>query len=343
MEKETLKLSIIIPFYNVEKYIAECLDSVFAQDIPETEYEVICVNDCSPDASRNIVMDYQKKHKNIILIEHETNKMLGAARNTGLKAAKGEYVWFIDSDDYIEKNVLKILLDFAYSNRLDILKFNSYRFNENSELTNFMHLPKSTEIIKGVEYCQNYLLSNWNLLTWSKIFKREFILTNNLFFPEGVYFEDNYHSIKAYFLAKHFSYINKSIYYYRINQNSIMTSKNLWGPKKMADRFEYNINSIDFIDKYDIAIDEKFKFDLINCYIWALSKYRKNILNFTLKELNEFYLLIGNVNEFLLKKYMNKSIYIFYTHKRLIIFISALAKPILFSTSLLKKIINVFK
>jgi glycosyltransferase involved in cell wall biosynthesis len=104
------KLSIIIPFFNVEKYIAECLESVYNQDIPEEEYEVICVNDCSPDHSRDIVLQYQQKHPNLILIEHEENKMLGAARNTGLRAARGEYVWFIDSDDYIEKNILGKLL-----------------------------------------------------------------------------------------------------------------------------------------------------------------------------------------------------------------------------------------
>ena len=93
-----MKLSIIIPFYKVERYIAECLDSVFAQDIPESEYEVICVNDCSPDGSRAIVLEYQKKHKNLVIIEHEKNMMLGAARNTGLRAAKGDFVWFIDSE-----------------------------------------------------------------------------------------------------------------------------------------------------------------------------------------------------------------------------------------------------
>ncbi len=83
-----LKLSFIVPFYNVEKHIARCLDSLYNQDIPESEYEVICVNDCSPDNSRDIVLQYKKQHSNLILVEHERNKKLGAARNTGLRKAK---------------------------------------------------------------------------------------------------------------------------------------------------------------------------------------------------------------------------------------------------------------
>ncbi len=334
------KLSIIIPFYNVEKYIAECLNSVYAQDIPETDYEVICVNDCSPDYSRAIVLEYQKNHSNLILIEHETNKMLGAARNTGLRAAKGKYIWFIDSDDYIEKNALKELLEVAIDNKLEILKFNSRRFNEKYDFSDFMKLPIKTTVIKGVEYCEKYLLNNWNLLTWSKIFKTEYLIKNNLLFPENVFFEDNFHSIKSYFLSQRFMYINTTVYYYRINQNSIMTSSNIWGAKKMADRFEYNINSIDFIDKHDIEINRKFKLDLINCYVWALSKYRKTIINFSLKELREFYLYIGSVNESLLKKYMNRSIYYFYTRPNIITPVSQLIKPITLTILFFKKVKN---
>jgi len=108
----------------LEKYIAECLDSVYNQDIPETEYEVICVNDCSPDNSRAIVLEYQKKHSNLRLIEHETNKMLGGARNTGLRAAQGEYIWFVDSDDFVGENIISCLLKYSNDNKLDILNFN---------------------------------------------------------------------------------------------------------------------------------------------------------------------------------------------------------------------------
>lgn len=335
---QKLKLSIIIPFYNVEKYIAECLDSVYAQDIPEDEYEIICINDCGLDNSREIVLDYQNKHSNLWLIEHDTNKMLGAGRNTGLRAAKGEYVWFIDSDDYIENNVIKKLLDIIVENNLEILKFNSCRFNNNHEISDFMFLNTNTSLITGIQYCEEYLLSCWNLLAWSKIFKRSFLIENELFFPEGVYFEDNFHSIKSYLLCKRFMYISDQIYFYRINMNSIMTSSNLWGSKKMADRLEYNINSIDFIDKYIDEGQKKFKLDLINCYVWALSKYRKVILKFSLKDLHEFYGYIGVLNEYLLAKYMNKNIYYFYTKPKLTAVVIMLLKPLIMTLALIKKV-----
>ena len=106
-----IRLSIIIPFYNVEQYIAQCLDSVYQQDIPEEEYEVICVNDASPDGSREIVKEYQKKHKNLILVEHERNKKLGGARNTGLNVAHGTYVLFVDSDDMLAENSIGRLVE----------------------------------------------------------------------------------------------------------------------------------------------------------------------------------------------------------------------------------------
>ena len=118
-----LKLSIIIPVYNVEPYIAKCLDSCLHQDIPTDEYEIIVVNDGSPDNSVVIVKDYMQRYLNVRLVNRD-NGGLSAARNTGLKEAKGEYVWFVDSDDWIEPYVLKHLTDKAYKDKLDVLCFN---------------------------------------------------------------------------------------------------------------------------------------------------------------------------------------------------------------------------
>ena len=80
----TIKLSYILPIYNVERYLIDCLDSIYAQNIPEESFEVICVNDCSPDCSRDVILEYQKAHKNLVLIDHTENKKAGGARNTGL-------------------------------------------------------------------------------------------------------------------------------------------------------------------------------------------------------------------------------------------------------------------
>ena len=94
------KISIIIPVYNVEKYLRECLDSCINQTL--ADIEIICVDDCSPDNSIKILEEYQAKDYRIKIFRHEKNKNLGAARNTGIQNAIGEYVWFVDSDDYID-------------------------------------------------------------------------------------------------------------------------------------------------------------------------------------------------------------------------------------------------
>lgn len=84
---------------------------MFEQDIHESEYEVICVNDCSPDKLTDVILDYQKLHSNLILIEHEVNRRQGGARNSGMRVAKGKYIWFVDSDDYIERNCFYKLIN----------------------------------------------------------------------------------------------------------------------------------------------------------------------------------------------------------------------------------------
>ena len=118
-----MKLSIIIPVYNVEQYLKTCLDSVLHQNIAISEYEVIVVNDSSPDGSLAIAEEYARKNSNIKIVTRP-NGGLSAARNTGLEHALGEYVWFVDSDDWIEENCLSRLLSIATLESLDILCFN---------------------------------------------------------------------------------------------------------------------------------------------------------------------------------------------------------------------------
>ena len=122
-------LTIILPCYNVEKYIGACLDSIYRQDIHVKEYEVICVDDCSKDSTKEIIRTYQKRYSNITLIEHTINQTAGGARNSGIEAAKGEYIWFVDPDDMLIDNVLASALKKCQDNQLDILMFNFKKVN----------------------------------------------------------------------------------------------------------------------------------------------------------------------------------------------------------------------
>lgn len=121
--------SIIIPVYNCEKYIAECLESCFQQGIAESEYEIICVDDGSTDQSAEVVSAFCGEHRNLKLIRQK-NGGVSAARNTGLDHAAGEYVWFIDADDFIQSNILRIVADILSTHKYDKIMLRAYSFKE---------------------------------------------------------------------------------------------------------------------------------------------------------------------------------------------------------------------
>jgi len=226
-----VKLSFIIPCYNAEKYISRCLDSIYNQDIPESEFEVICVNDCSPDNMREIILEYQKQHSNLILIEHEISKRPGGARNTGLKNAKGKYIWFIDSDDYIKVNCLKELLFEMEKYSLDVLNFELMK-EDSSKQWKLLLASESTEIITGAQFLDN-LAGRYSVngSSSSKIYKADFLFTQNLKFPEIGFFEDQVFNLQAVFLAKNFKHKQIAYYYYCYNENSIMNTRSSYKVK----------------------------------------------------------------------------------------------------------------
>ncbi len=125
-----LKLSIIIPIYNVEKFLPACLDSLYQQDLAESDYEIVCVIDGATDGSREVVEEYAKKHTNILLVEQE-NRGVSAARNNGLRRASGEYVWFVDGDDMIAPNCIGRICAELDKYQADIFEFRCQTCEEN--------------------------------------------------------------------------------------------------------------------------------------------------------------------------------------------------------------------
>ncbi len=217
----SLKLSIIVPFYNVEKYIEQCIRSLYEQDIPQDEYEVICVDDCSLDGTRTIVEKLQKEFLSLRLVCHNDNKKQGGARNTGLKIAQGEYVWYVDSDDYICPNILGRLLYTALSEQLSALHFD-YLIDSDGRIQSGAKHP-STECHRGSDLFFSPLFVWWQdfISPWQVIVRRDFLLQHSLFFEEGVQYEDTDYSIKLYALLEDVKHINLRPYIYRKNPNSI--------------------------------------------------------------------------------------------------------------------------
>ena len=227
-----IKISLILPVYKVEKYISKCIDSCLAQDIPENEYEIIVVNDGSPDNCENIVLDYQKKHSNIKLI-NQINKGLSGARNTGLKNATGKYVWFIDSDDWIANNILGNIIKTIDNSSLDMMWLNWNRIDESGEFLNqFKDFRRSdnTNIMSGGEFMEEVLL--FCTFAWSFIFNRDFLLNSGHLFKEGITFEDVEFIPRVLIEVNKIKYYDVKVYNYLWRESSITSINN---PQKIDD------------------------------------------------------------------------------------------------------------
>lgn len=224
-----LRLSIIIPVYNTGKWVGRCLESCLQQDIAHEEYEIIVVNDGTQDNSMAIVAGYAARYGNVRVVERE-NGGLSAARNTGLRSATGRYVWFVDSDDYIENNCIKSLLLQAERNDSDVLCFKPYLLFEDGGKEVFeIPFEKEKHIYGGKEFICKVAMPP---AAWCGLYKRMFLSDNDLFFYEGIYHEDQEFTPRAYCLAKRIEYVDYCAYYYFQRSGSIMKSTN---PKKAKD------------------------------------------------------------------------------------------------------------
>ena len=224
-----IKLSIIVPVYNVEAYLAKCLDSLLCQDIAEDEYEIIIVNDGSTDGSPLIAQQYAENHIQIQVITQQ-NKGLGGARNTGMKVAQGECLLFVDSDDYIQTNSLGYLLARFSENKLDVLRFNYIAVDESgstfqkrkSELYSKVY---SEEVVSGEVFLSEHL--GWACYVWVYLFDKEFIRRNKFIFNEDIYFEDVEWLVRVLLKAQSVQSIDIPIYYYLQRSGSITKSTQL--------------------------------------------------------------------------------------------------------------------
>jgi glycosyltransferase involved in cell wall biosynthesis len=267
--------------------------------------------------------------------------MLGAARNTGLRAARGKYVWFIDSDDYIKENCLGKLLEIAERNELEILHFNAWQITDEGKQTEWeVNFPYNTNVITGIDYLNiDYPYWKKHGSTWSKIFLNDFLKKNNLFFPESVFFEDGVHSLNSILLASRFLFDTSCIYFYRINENSITSFKNLINNGvKMADRVYCCCACMDLLEKYK---KHPFAYNVREVYIYLPLSLKKSVLYLPLREKLIFYKKINSFDRTILWKYMRLIEHFVYTYPLIMIVLSILPISILRPIRTLKrKIMN---
>lgn len=232
--------------YNVEKFLEKCILSCENQNIPINEYEIICINDGSPDSSAKIAEELAKQYSNIRIINQE-NQGLSVARNTGLWNAKGEYVWFVDSDDWIEEKCLGRIIS-KLSNNLDILQL-QYR---HVWLNPYAIKEFKPVLIEGVKSGIEVMIDGGLPVPAPFcIYRREFLLKNDLYFVKGIYHEDSEFKPRAVYLAKKIMSDNKVSYnYYQRSSGSIMSS---FSVKRANDILFVNDNLYNF----SLNIDKK--------------------------------------------------------------------------------------
>ena len=248
-----IKLSIVVPVYNVEKYIKECISSLLEQTLDSVE--ILVVNDGTKDKSIDVVKSFKDDR---ITILNKENGGLSSARNYGLKHAKGEYVCFFDSDDFIDgKDSYKEMYEKAKKDDLDILNgvFSWYYSESDIRRDSRYEFVAQEKAMSGREYLKKTVATNTYLaIACTQIYKREFLVENNLEFKEGIYHEDEQFTPRALLKAKRVNVIPLNFYMYRQREGSIMSTKQ--NPQRVTDVF----NTVrELADLIDMERDEELK------------------------------------------------------------------------------------
>ena len=224
MKNKDIKLSIIIPVYNVEEYINDCLASLYCQGFDENEFEIIIVNDGSTDNSMNVAQSIIGKHNNIIVI-NQPNQGQAAARNKGVEQAHGEYIFFMDSDDVLVTNSLKPLLLQLIESGADTIQGNFVQVEDN-KIHEKETIPNNNcdkvVIMSGKQRFVND--SAYLFAVWQNIYKKEFLISSDIKFIEGIFIEDVAYYSEMMIKAKTYTISSITHYIYRLRQGSTMAT-----------------------------------------------------------------------------------------------------------------------
>ena len=225
--------SVIIPVYNVERYLKDCLDSVLNQTF--ADWEAVCVNDGSADGSAAILEAYSAKDNRFRIIT-QPNGGLSAARNAGMKVAKGDYILFLDSDDWLESDALETLA--RNLDGEDMLCFSGRRYFEETGSCHAADQLQEKAYSSGMAYYNENALLHRDfafVCVVLRLYRRQFLLENNLWFKQGIYHEDNLFTPLACYYNQKVKQISDCLYDYRVRANSITTTSNA---KRLHDLME---------------------------------------------------------------------------------------------------------
>jgi glycosyltransferase involved in cell wall biosynthesis len=247
-----IKVSVIVPVYNVEKFLAKCLDTLVNQTL--CDIEIICVNDGSFDNSTEILKQYAEKYQQLSVVNQE-NLGLSAARNTGMAMAKGEFIGLIDSDDWVELNYFEELFNVAKKYDADIACCGFSCVYPSSSIRNVVEIEKEAVYESTRDKFRITRTPNKNHV-FNKIYRRSALEAIGLKFKPGVYFEDIIFTPRALFFTKKLATTPNTLYFYRVNRNSIMRGEKT--NKKQLDSIEARRDFVNFANEHYITFcDEK--------------------------------------------------------------------------------------
>ena len=302
MSNPMKRLSIIVPMYNSEAYLQKCIGSLLQQDIPLDDYEIILVNDGSPDGSKNVAEDYASRFSNILVLSQE-NKGTSGARNTGLRHARGRYVYFVDPDDYILENSLRCVLDQMDAESLDVLRFGYTEVDEKYQPTKSCKHPETPDyspmIMDGCTFMAQRL--GVACYVWTYIFRTSVIVDNGIFFIEGDYFDDTPWLPKVMRIAERVNSLNKKRHFYLIRSNSLVQAVNEKATQKKISGEQFLIEELSRQKKECNNANAKKWYDMMiaHCVVSLLnlvSLYRYGCQNQIINEIKSKRILPLSLN-----------------------------------------------
>ncbi len=289
-----MKITVIIPIYNVEQYIIDCLNSVAAQTY-EGDLECILVDDCGKDKSMALVNNFIESYRGKItfkILHHERNCGLSAARNTGMDEATGDYIFFLDSDDELKHDCLEYLAQPLKTNDYDLV-IGDYII-KGIKWNKLELLYDKNEAVVEENIIPSYMTGKWPAMAWGKLYSRKFILSNKLCFKEGLIHEDELWNFEVACVAKSVFIVKKEIYVYNLRENSIMTLNTI----------EKRSNAMMTVleEMYQYADSKKL---LNNKYVHVkMENVRLSILNLVRNEKSLFYKYYREQNKIVHKSWI---------------------------------------
>lgn len=274
-----MKLSIVIPVYNTEKYLEKCLASCVNQEVEKADYEIVVVDDGTKDNAMAIALRYQENYPNIKIFSQE-NAGLSAARNMGLSHCSGDYVWFVDSDDYIEEGSLPLIFN-KIDDKPDVICIQAKRSDEETARNSF-----SGNVQNGFDVLL-HSFDDWDRCVPYFIFNRQFIDNHQLSFYVGIFHEDDEFTPRALVFAEKVSVIDRPLYFYWVKtENTITKTVN---PKKSYDNIIVAESLSDFKEKNAMPDNVKQVFEnhislIINNTLDNINQSDKQ----TIREFNRF-------------------------------------------------------